>query len=551
MDLFSIKNNRLIRIAAISGLFYALVLILGRQIYLYNGFERAFSTPSATIVTILLIILIATVTTAALYFFFKWFLIITSEDADFQKKVITGTIKGSHIKAWAITWLVLFVCWLPCYLAYYPGVLSYDMPEQINIIEGIFPATTHQPPIHTMLFSWCMSLGKLTGIEPIVIYTVPQIIIVAAVFAYMIQFIVKHLLRKKWEVILLYLFFTINPVMPMMAMEPTKDVYFTCFFIGITIFIYKLVINSTKLKMYEYVLFSINVLFAMLFRNNTLYVMVLVVLIIILLVKISKKIKLYLTVSTLIALIVFKFITGPIYEKYDIKVLDDKVEMSAVPVQQLALVILEDGQNFTEEDWIEITEFIYDVPLLKEQYNPRLYDPAKDALYKTNLQENYGKFLKLWAKYLKKYPEKYVRAFLNLNIPFWYPLASTVDPFSDRFYIETDIGICAYQFERDSKIPFLMDFYEKIGDFSALDKPIIRVLFGINTPIWVMLIGILLLLVKKDYKKIIVFMPALLLWATYLLGPVSYFRYVYPNFVLYALFIAIVLHKDVEENEDI
>ena len=80
-----------------------------------------------------------------------------------------------------------------------------------------------------------------------------------------------------------------------------------------------------------------------------------------------------------------------------------------------------------------------------------------------------------------------------------------------------------------------------------MDKPVIRVIFGINTPIWLMLICMVLLIVKRDYRIIIVFMPSLLLWATYLLGPVSYFRYVYPIIVLYPLFIFMTLHKDINE----
>ena len=220
--------------------------------------------------------------------------------------------------------------------------------------------------------------------------------------------------------------------------------------------------------------------------------------------------------------------------------------MSAVPVEQLALVFVEAGGDFTAEDWQEITYYIYDPSILVTRYNPRFYDYMKDAIYKSNMQADYSGFLKMWFSIGKQYPIKYLRAFLNLNIPYWYPFADTIDPYANRVYIETNIGECPYQFERDSKIPWLLNIYEGFANYSYLDKPVIRILFSINTPIWLMLLGIVLLIVKRSYKKIVIFMPALLLWCTYLLGPVSNFRYIYPIFVLYPFFIGIILHKEIE-----
>lgn len=539
-----LEEKRLLIFASIFSLIYSIIFVVGRQIYLYHDFSRLVASTSAVVSTLASIILFACILTILLYCFFVWYTKISSQASTFYIRTYNEKILSSPAKLWLINWAILFVCWLPCYLAYFPGTLSYDAPEQICIALGALPATTHQPPIHTMLLGACLDLGNIFGIEPVIIYTIIQMLIMAAVFAYYILFILKHLARKKWEFVLIYFFLAVNPIIPLMAIQTTKDVGFTCFFILCTLFIYELMTTPEQLKAYRYLLFVISFVLASLFRNNALYVLVVVGVVIIFVLKANKRVKAMMAASVVIAVVVVKIITGPVYSNLGYAKSDDKVEMSAVPMQQLGLAIIENAPDFTDDDWEKITYYMSDLQVTFERYNPRFYDPLKDAIYKTHLQEEYGGFLKLWTTMLKRYPVEYIRAFLDLNIPYWYPLADTIDPYADRVYIETDIGPSPYQFERESKIPWLLDIYENIANYSLIDKLIIRIPFAINTPIWLMLAGILLIIVKKEYNKIMVFMPSLLLWATYLLGPVSNFRYIFPIFALYPLFIGIVLHGD-------
>ncbi len=548
MDKMNSKDNRLRCIAVICGAIYGIIVVFGRQVYLYDSFQDASSSVGATIKTLVSIITVSLLLAIAFFFLFLGYrkYIVCGEKIDSIH--INNKLLNAPVKLWIINWIVLFITWLPCYLAYYPGLQSYDAPEQICMITGVFPATTHQPPIHTILLGWAFNGGNKLGIEPIVLYTLVQLVVVSALFSYYMVFLTKHFVKRLWELVLIYLFFTVNPVIPLMAIQPTKDVLFTSFFILCTIYIYEILFNS-EIKIYKYILFSLSLTLASLFRNNALYALVAASIIMSVLAKMETRKRVKTIASVLLAIVITNLFNTYTSETLGFAKLDDKVEMSAVPLSQIALVLKETPSTITEDEWREISYFIKDGSFMVGVYNPRFYDPLKDSIYKTNLQEEYGRFLNLWVKLFKKYPVQYITAFMNLNIPYWYPFANTIDHYSNRVYIETNIGESPYTFERASKIPWLLKHYEGIANYSSLDIPVVRTVYGINTPIWVILFGMVLVCIKREYRKIIVFLPAFFLWGTYLFGPVSNFRYIYPIFVLYPLFIALVLHKhNIEEN---
>lgn len=215
--------------------------------------------------------------------------------------------------------------------------------------------------------------------------------------------------------------------------------------------------------------------------------------------------------------------------------------MFSVPVQQIALVVVRNEKKLTPKEVGKINQFL-DYRKLKKLYNPRFADPVKCS-YKFN--ENIGKekdFIKFWLKLGLKYPKEYITAFLELNIPYWYMDADSVDPYAKRIYIETLAGSNEYySVRRNSKLPFLYSRYEKVANYSAFQKlPVISNLFSISTPIWAILFTAFWLIFKKRYRGLLNLVLPFLLWATYLLGPVSNFRYILPIFMLYPFFVLLI-----------
>ncbi len=59
-----------------------------------------------------------------------------------------GAIHFSDIQYFCIVAVMIFLLWLPVFLAYYPGIFAYDVMDQIPQKAGSY--NTHHPLIHTL-----------------------------------------------------------------------------------------------------------------------------------------------------------------------------------------------------------------------------------------------------------------------------------------------------------------------------------------------------------------------------------------------------------------
>lgn len=131
------------------------------------------------------------------------------------------------------SWLycaVIFLSWLPCYLAYYPGVIAYDMGEQLEQALGIVPITRHHPPLHTLFVQFCLFVQKETSCNALLVYSIIQMLLLAAAFSYLIYFLVKRNVDQRILIVTL-LFFCINPVIAVFSFIPVKDAMAAAFFV--------------------------------------------------------------------------------------------------------------------------------------------------------------------------------------------------------------------------------------------------------------------------------------------------------------------------------
>jgi hypothetical protein len=171
---------------------------------------------------------------------------------------------------------------------------------------------------------------------------------------------------------------------------------------------------------------------------------------------------------------------------------------------------------------------------------------VKNAFDSEYFKEDKASFFKLWFALLTRYPKEYITAFLDLNLPYWYIDASTLDLYSQRMYLETFIyspQITHYDVVRESKIPWLYNKYEVFANFAVVQKiPGVSHAFSISLPIWVLLFTGIVLIVKNKKDYICVILPHVCYWLTFLLGPVSNLRYVFPIIALYPLYLAFMVN---------
>lgn len=518
--------------STLGGFLFSIAMILGKAVYEHNTVEHLVQNHWHLARTILQIILLTILGTSVCIF--SWNMLEKISYCTKNQKEQWKFFKSRYF--FPLCWLITFLAWLPCYLSYYPGILSYDSNVQTLMARRIWTWTTHHPPIHTFLWKACLSAGPRLGIEPITVYAILQMLVLSGC----LSIVVKYMIDRKCNNVLItftLMFYTLNPVIAIFSFVMTKDIYFASFLAVTSVTLLEMIRepHSFVKKPICYITFIVSATLSCMLRNNFIYVYILLLPILFYILR--KKCKRCILIA-IAPIVIAMTISQTIYPMVGIVDGDTKESMS-VPMQQIALVA--EKENLSDELRQEIHRFIPDTSV----YNLRFADPIKFVFSESEFKENKAEFFSLWWRMLKDYPIEFIDAFLSLNIPLWYPDTEWNDAYSEREYIETYIYQGSYTFERRSLFPNLNMFYEKIAEGTVLECiPIFSALFSLNTPVWILIYTILYLLSRKNINKICVPVMCLLLWATYIVGPVSCLRYIFPIMILYPLFVWIWFDND-------
>ncbi len=523
-------------LAFLLGSLLAISLMTGKTLYLDNSLYSFFFPIKNLKVQLTCIIGFAVLFGAVLSILFAY--LENLERKDYIEH--TSSWKLCHLPS--VCWMIIFfLSWLPCYLSYYPGIYSYDMDDLTNQALGITPFTRFHPPLHTLLWKACLSLQSVLPVEPIIAYSMFQMLLFAAVFARVIHFLIKKGFHNG---IILgnILFFALNPTIAMFSFIPTKDACFAAAFLLLTIELCELITHPLAYKIPARcsLRLVLSVLLCCLFRNNAIYALLLFAPVATFFLYRNRR---KIAVLFLFSFLCFFFIDRVFYGALGIEKGDNR-EILSVPIQQIANVVTMDEESLTDEEKAQINCYLpYDT--IKESYNPRFADPVKQSFQTETFNADKAAFFRLWFHLFTRYPGNYLNAFLSLNLPYWYPDAYAIDEYAKREYIETfiyDYDSIGYTFARDSKLPWLYERYEKLASYQRLGrKPIVANIFSLSMPLWLTLTCCFLLFLKNRRKLCLILLPSLLLWFTFMAGPVSNFRYIFPIHIQYALFLSLAL----------
>ena len=521
------------RIAYAYGLITSGLLLIGKSVYNYHDLFYLVSNVYMAILTFASLIGFATVIGKAFLLFSVKIAQKQLENEEKQWK------KLKEKKCIVFIFIIIIVSFLPAFYAYYPGIFSYDMQNQMNeIMNGI---TMFHPPIHTFIWLCCFKINGFLGLEAITIYAIIQMIFFAIVYTKFIKFLINRKVNN-WMVLFALLFITVNPVISIFSIVATKDTYFAGFLLLTMISLAEYISYDGKISIIKKIELIIFIVLSCLFRNNAIYVFIICLIIFTIFGK-NKKDNF---ITFLTPIIIFYIIIKVLYpflgvEKGNIR------EMLSVPMQQIALVVSKHEDELDNETKEEIAKFL-NYNLIKQDFNYRFADPIKEWFNTDFFKKNKGEFIKLWLKLLLKYPKDFINEFLDLNIPYWYIDAKVIDDYAHRGYIETGIFPSEYyKATRVNEDSALYKYYNKVANYELFDNiPIISRIFSLSFPSFVLTFALFISIFKKDKKMILFFIPLILLLATYILGPVSNFRYIFPIFIQYPLvFISIILNKKI------
>lgn len=443
--------------------------------------------------------------------------------------------KGGR-KEFLLQWLFIFVCWIPVFLAFYPGAFVYDAcDEYVQAATRSF--TTHHPLAHVLLLGGFVCAGHKffdSYNVGIALYTVFQMLVLSGVFSYTVRFIRQKGKRNRICLGSL-LFYGLFPVIPMYAVCSSKDALFSAAFLLVLIKMLQLLEDTEAFfqRKGNAAVFVLASAAMMLFRNNGMYAYLLWFVVLAVGCLLQKRGKMEtgkILVLLLFSLFLFlgvsqglKTITGA----------DDSEsqEIMTVPIQQMVRTYIYSPQTYTEEEKDLLFSLIPEEEI--HLYNARLSDSVKSKFNNQAFQERKAEYISLWLKVGLRKPMIYVNAWLMTSYGYWYPDAvinvyggNTVYTFtyenSSYFGFETE-----YPGTRESKFPWLEEQYRRMSlELYQQKLPGISMLFSPGFLFWVFLFAVCFFVQAKQGSRVLAFSGILWLWATAVLGPTYLVRYV-------------------------
>ena len=441
-----------------------------------------------------------------------------------------GEKRWNKFSGWFLPSALIFVMYLPVFLAVYPGFFVYDAQDELmQVVTRSF--STHHPLVHVLMLGGIIQLvHKLTGSynAGIACYTVFQMLVMAGIFGWCIRKLEKWGVGKGYR-ILTTLYFGLCPVLVMFSLCSAKDGLFAGMLLIMTILLtelFKAPEEFWKQKGKLLLLLAAS-LGMMLLRHNGFYAFaVFSVLTVIYLKKDRKKAALYFGGILATYLVVSAGLTGILRADAS-----ENQEMLTVPISQMARVY----QNRKEELPPEEKELLYQYLPQEalEHYTPKVSDGVKVHFNNQAYEADRGSFLKLWLKWGTENPFTYLNAWFMTSYGFWYP-DTVIDVYRGNTvftYTYEDSSYFGYEVEqpgtRQSKLPWLSEIYRRMSlEIFQQRIPVVSMLFSPGFLFWMSAFILCFWGYHGRWKKVMALMPVMLCWLTVLLGPTYLTRYV-------------------------
>ena len=421
-----------------------------------------------------------------------------------------------------LTFLIVFICWLPYFFSFFPGTVSPDSLSEIEIILNNYNVIYDQHTIaHLLFISGPFKLGMkiFNNINLAVsLVTITQMIILSLIIAYLIKFLYDHNV-KNYILIVIVAYFGLLPMHGLYSIVMWKDVLFSGLLLLLTIQTLKLFEKKT-INIKNSIPFIIVSILTLFFRNNAIYMFFIYA--VGALIVFRKFFKQFL----IIFLIIFGFyfsIKGPVYSYFNV-IKSSSSEYIAMPLQQIGRMAFK-NINFSQKEK-QMLNKIMPINELKNNYSPISVDSIK---FNKNFNWNYFnkhklKYLKIWLQLVLKHPGVAVESYLTSTLGYWYPNVIYTSAI-DSIY-KNDYGIHLSPKASDKVQDLIKNLEDK-------DLSIINISWSIGFCFWILAIFAYISWRRKGLKSLLAFVPIFGIWLTMLIAsPVfAEFRYVYGAFV--------------------
>lgn len=500
------QNRRMGVCAACLGALYALMGVIGGELQQNGAFVSSFGMLA---LRFLLWMLIATAAVWALFG-----LLETCNNRDVKKPSLFGRITGNPV----LVFVLLAACWVPVWLAFWPGHFSADSLTQFYSYYNEDPFA-HHPLLHTAMLGACMMWG--IDLHPegyatygLAIYCGVQLVLLAALVAYGCWWMKKRGAPTVGRVIVTLLF-AIGPFYAPWAFCAQKDVLFAALAMVFCLLLCDL--WRFGMRWPRMIGFTVIAVLMMLLRNNGVYALVLLIPFAVWWAGRGKRIRM--AALLVVCAAVYLGVNTAMITLMEAQK-GSSVELLSIPLQQMART-LRDHPEAIELDEDFIIEEYYGDTDMGEIYHPQISDPVKWAMDEELLEDGMGPLLSLWAKMGLRYPLSYWEAGLVQNLPYFMPYAKMLYNFDMTVH-----QIDWFPIEQHSYFPELRKLfveYDETLTFAGI--PGTHLLSDTAAFVWLCLLGFTYAIYSRKRGFMAAFGFLLCVWLTCLLGPVAIMRY--------------------------
>ncbi len=459
--------------------------------------------------------------------------------------VRTDVEKKINWKNTLISMGLIFIAWLPYLIVYYPGFYFGDSIGSVAQAIGQGQLNNHHPVLYAMLIRLCVCIagGKDSVTAGVAIYIVVQMLFMAFVLGYFLNWLMVRFNIRKWMIAILAIILATCPYFAQYSVAIWKDPIFSVSIVLSSILLYEMILKKNNKKAQVVLLIKLFVSFLIInfSRNNGLYIILATLIIAVLtLIKRDMRNVAVKIIVVCVAVIVFNsIVTGPIYNAIGVIQEDEKAESYGIFLAQMARVVALDG-NLSEDDRQYMSELL---PLeeYKSLYAPGCIDNIKySADFDKTVLDN--DFFKTYFSILKKNPLICFEAWEFQTFGFWSLNQKVINDNASNLllgvprniYPDNNIGI------ENLKIKNVDLSSDAVKVFPYTGKCI-----PVAYANWLLIVVAFFAFFRGKFDDLIVVAPALGLMATLVIAsPIFYWpRYGFAEQLLIPLFVVMLFRK--------
>lgn len=405
-------------------------------------------------------------------------------------------------------------------LLYYPGVGMYDTLKIIST-KVIYIGRQHPWFFCTIvrgILLGCQTLGF--GYETaLLVCSILQILVTAWVYSFVLMWLRE---KKVHPVIWLIAvgFYALTPILGLYMVTLLKDIPYGLLLTAWVPVLYEYWQTKGQcIQTKKYMDICILLVILSLLRNNGIYVSAFII--VAMLVVSFRQWKRLCTLLVALALVVIG--SNALEDYNDITHLFR--ETVGIPLQQIAATVTYGGEITDEQ--LEFIDRVLPVEYIKEHYDPYSVDKIKlggSPIDDDFLNENKGRFLKVWLELLPKNFGIYVEAYLKNTYGFW-----SLDNRDYNVKYTTIYQADWADWLVEKGVDYKNVFPQPVQQFfEAIATPLLKTL-GAGSFLWIYILLLILLIRRNDWRILLIAAPSIGCWLTLMIStPVAYqWRYLF------------------------